>query len=189
MKKLAILGVAAALTVSVAVAEDLKSGPQPGDPVGAYTVEKCAGNPNDNVDVGKNLCYRCMLGSKPVVMVFTRKADDKLAALVKKLDAKLPQHEDQKLSAFVNLIGSKNADELKTAAKQFGEKNKSEHVAIVVPEDSENGPEDYNINPDAEVTVIIYKDGTVAANHAFGPGKLDASGIKSVIDDTAKILN
>ena len=189
MKKLAILGVAVAMSVSAVMAAELKSGPQPGDGVGAYTVEKCAGNPSDNVEVGKNLCYRCMLGSKPVVMIFTRKADDKLAGLVKELDAKLPKHEDKKLSAFVNLIGSSDADALKETAKKFGEKNKSEHVAIVVPEDSENGPADYNISPEAEVTVIIYRDGKVAANHAFAAGKLDKKAITAVIDDTAKILN
>ncbi len=189
MKKLVILGVAAAMASSVAMAEDLKSGPQPGDFVGAYTVEKCAGNPNDNVEVGKNLCYRCMLGGKPVVSIFTRKADARLASLIKQLDAELPKHEDQKLSAFVNLIGSPDVDALKKTATQFGKKNQSEHVAIVVPEDSENGPADYNINPQAEVTVIIYRDGKVAANHAFAPGKLDAKAISAVINDTAKILN
>lgn len=189
MKKLAVLGVAVVLTASAVVAGDLKSGPQPGDSVGAYTVEKCAGNPSDNVAVGKNLCYRCMLGSKPVVMVFTRKADANLAALVKELDGTLPKHEDKKLSAFVNLIGDKDADALKKTAKEFGEKTKSEHVAIVVPDDSENGPAGYKISPEAEVTVIIYRDGTVAANHAFEAGKFDKKAITSVIDDTAKILN
>ena len=189
MRKLAILGIVAAMAASMAVAEELKSGLQPGDSVGAFTVEKVAGNPSDNVEVGKNLCYRCMLGSKPVVMVFARKPDKALASLIKELDAKLPKHQDKKLSSFVNIIGSKDADALKASAKEFGEKQKPEHIAIVVPDESENGPKEFGISPDAEVTVIIYREGKVAANHAFAPGKLDAKGIASVIADTATILN
>ena len=189
MKKFAIFGIALAMAAGVAMAEELKSGLQPGEDVGAFYVEKVAGNPNDGIEVGKNLCYRCNLGSKPVVMIFSRKADANLAALIKELDAKLPQHKDAKLSAFVNLIGSKDAASLKTTAKKFGESNKSENVAIVVPNDSENGPKDYKLNPEAEVTILIYKEGKVAANHAFAPGKLDKSAITSVIADTSKILN
>ncbi len=70
----------------VAQAAELKSGPQVGDMVGAFYVEKVAGAVNDNVSVGKQLCYRCMLGNKPVVMVFARKADKNLASLVKELE-------------------------------------------------------------------------------------------------------
>jgi hypothetical protein len=58
-----------------------------------------------------------------------------------------------------------------------------------VPSDAEYGPKNYGISPEADVTVIIYRDGKVAANHAFAPGKLDAQGISAVIADTAKILN
>jgi hypothetical protein len=189
MKKLAVLGFAAAMAVNVAFAGDLKSGLQPGDSVGAFTVEKVCGNPNDNVAEGKSLCYRCMLGAKPVVMVFARKPNDSLASLVKELDSTLPKHEDAKLSSFVNLIGSADAKELKAAAKEFGEKTKTENIAIVVPKDSENGPEAFSISPEAEVTVIIYRDGKVASNHAFGEGKLDKDGIAAVIADTVKVVN
>ena len=56
-------------------AAELKSGLQPGDLVGAFDVEKCGGAVNDGKEVGANFCYRCMLGNKPVVMVFARKAD------------------------------------------------------------------------------------------------------------------
>ena len=38
-------------------AGDLKSGPQVGDPVGAYNVTKITG-PSDGVQIGAQLCYR-----------------------------------------------------------------------------------------------------------------------------------
>ena len=169
-------------------AGDLKSGLQPGDELGAFDVEKCAGAVNDGKEVGANFCYRCMLGNKPVVMVFARKADERLAELVKHLEEEITEHEEQKLSSFVNLLG-KDADALKSEAKDFGAKHKLENVAIVVPQDNENGPEDYKINPEAETTVLIYRQGKVEANHAFAPGELDEKGIQAVIADTDKILN
>ncbi len=61
-------------------------------------------------------------------------------------------------------------------------------MALVVPNDTENGPEDFNINPEAEVTVTIYRNGKVAATHALSKGQLDAKEIQAIIADTSKIL-
>ena len=187
MKLTGLLSVAALLLATTLSAAELKSGLQEGESLGAFTVEKCAGAVNDNVEVGKNLCYRCMLGNKPVVMVWARKSDKSLADLVKQLDKKVAENSDQKLSSFVNLIGD-DADKLKSDAKELAEKNKVENVAIVVPEDHKNGPEEYKINPEAEITVLIYREGKVAANHAVAAGKLDKKEIESIVADTSKIL-
>lgn len=188
MKAVWLALVALFLGAGVAVAAELKSGLQPGDDLGAFDVEKCAGAVNDGRKAGETFCYRCMLGNRPVVMVFARKADDNLAKLVGKLDQQVGQHADQKLGSFVNLIG-KDAAALKKSAKEFADKNKVENVALVVPQDHENGPSSYRVSPDAEVTVIIYNKGKVAANHSFAPGKLDAKGIEAIVADTAKMLN
>jgi hypothetical protein len=168
-------------------AAELTSGLQPGDLVGAFNVEKCGGAVNDGREVGANFCYRCMLGKKPTVMVFARKADENLAALAKELDKHVAKNADQKLSSFINLIGD-NAAELKATAKEFAAKNELENVALVVPDDYKNGPEEFKINPEAEVTVTIYRDGKVEASHALPPGKLSKEAVQSIIADTAKIL-
>jgi hypothetical protein len=168
-------------------AAELTSGLQPGDLVGAFNVEKCGGAVNDGREVGANFCYRCMLGNKPVVMVFARKTDDKLAKLAKELDKQVAKNSDQKLSSFINLLGSEPA-ELKSEAKKFAADNELENVALVVPDDAENGPEEFAINPEAEVTVTIYRNGKVAASHAVAPGELDEEQIQSIINDTGKIL-
>jgi hypothetical protein len=128
-----------------------------------------------------------MLGKKPTVMVFARKADANLAALAKELDKHVAKNSDQKLSSFINLIGGDPA-ELKTEAKDFAAKNELENVALVVPDDVANGPEEFKINPDAEVTVTIYRDGKVEASHAIPAGKLNKAEIDSIIKDTGKIL-
>ncbi len=175
------------LVVGSLSAADLKSGLQPGQKVPAFDVEKCSGAVNDGRSVGDNFCYRCMLGNKPVVMVFARTADDSLVSLVKELEKSIEKNSDQKLSSFVNLLG-KDGDALKAKAKDFGTKNKLENVAVVVPHEHETGPAGYNVNPEADVTVLIYRNGTVEANHAVAAGKLDKKEIESIVADTAKIL-
>lgn len=116
-----------------------------------------------------------------------RKADANLASLATELDKKIAANSDKKLSSFVNLLG-KDPGALKSQAKDFATKNKLENVAIVVPEENENGPADYQINPAADVTVLIYRNGKVAANHAVSAGKLDKAEVDKILADTKKIL-
>ena len=172
---------------STALAGNLQSGLEPGEELEAFDVEKCAGAVNDGVDVGSTLCYRCRYKARPVVVVFSRKADAQLAKLVKKLDGQVVAHEDDLLSSFVCFLGE-NPEELKVNAKQFGAKNKVERVALVVPQDCENGPPEYNLNSEAEVTVLLYVNGRVEANHAFAAGKLSDKAIATIVSDTTKIL-
>ena len=59
MRLLVPLGVASVLLMSTAArADELKSGLQVGQSVGAFDVVKCGGAPNDGVRVGQTLCYR-----------------------------------------------------------------------------------------------------------------------------------
>ena len=56
----------AMMVAAAAVASaEVTSGPQVGESVGAFTVTKVAGNPDDGVAVGKTLCYRCKMGRGP----------------------------------------------------------------------------------------------------------------------------
>jgi hypothetical protein len=179
----ALFGLAA--TVSAA---NLSSGPQAGEMVGAFEVKKVAGNKNDDVAEGQELCYRCKLGNRPVVAIFSRQPDEKLGRLIKEVDSVVGQNSDKKMAAFVNLLGSDEAS-LEAAAKKIVEKSGAENIAIVVPKDQPNGPASYKISPEAETTVLIYVKGKVVANHAFAPGALDDKTITKIVDDTAKILN
>ena len=191
MKAARLFGLAMAFAALAVVAraeeKELKSGLQVGEELPAYYVVKAAGNPKDNVEEGEELCYRCKLGNRPVVMVFARKTDDKLAALVKELDKVVAKNSDKKMASFVNLLGS-DKEALKRDAKKLVEKSKAENIAVVVPVDNEKGPDAYNVNPEADVTVLIYKQGTVEANHALASGKLSEQEIKKIIEDTSKIL-
>jgi hypothetical protein len=190
MKRTIVLSLVACFAfAAMASAASLTSGPQKDEKVGPFTVKKVAGNKNDSVPEGKELCYRCILGDRPVVMVFSRKPDEKLGRLMKEVDTVVGQNkEKKKMAAFVNLLGD-DSKSMEEVAKKLVEKSGAENIAVVVPKEQPNGPKDYKISPEAETTVLIYVKGKVVANHAFEPGKLDDKTITKIIDDTAKILN
>jgi hypothetical protein len=190
MRVFTAVGLAVALAFGVSAnAAELKSGPQKGEEVGAFEVVKVAGNAHDGVKVGEELCYRCKLGNRPVVMVFARKTDKNLAKLVKELDKVVAKNqEEKKMGAFVNLIGTKD-EEAKKAAEKLVKDTEAANIAVVVPKDQPNGPESYKIDPKADVTVLIYVKGEVAANHALTSAALDDKVTKQIIEDTSKILN
>lgn len=187
MKVLLSLFVVAALSATALVgnAEELKSGLQPGKFIGAFDVTKCAGAAEDGVSVGDNLCYRCRYGGRPQVMVFTRSSDEKVAKLVSALDAEIKKHSDKELSVFVNFLG-KDKETLTSDAEKFAKASKAKNVPLVVPNEFENGPENYGINPKAEITIILAGGGKVQANHAVGSAK--ELNVDAVLADIAKIV-
>ena len=157
-----------------------------GDKVAAFYVTKAGGAPDDGVEVGEDLCYRCKLGNRPVVAVFARTADKELAMLVRNIDKALADDEETTLASFVNLLGDDRKVLTKTGA-EFAKDNKLAKVAVVVPEAAENGPENYKLDPEADVTVMIWKQGKIVANHAFEDGKLDKKVVKKIVQASMKV--
>lgn len=183
MKRVLSLFVAAALMVSgFAVAEEIKSGLKEGAGIGPFYVTKCAGAEEDGVEVGKNLCYRCKNGARPQVMVFTRSSDEKVIALVKKIDEQMKKHEDAQLRAFVNVMGE-SKDAAMDEAKKLATASKASLVPFVVPNEVENGPEDYGINAKADITIIIANSSKVLSSHAVAAAKdLDIDAVMGAIE-------
>ena len=176
----------AVLSPSFATAEEVKSGLAAGKSIAPFYVTKTAGAEDDGVACGDNLCYRCKNGSRPQVMVFTRSTDEKVVSLVNELDAQLQKHEDAQLRAFVNMLGN-SKDAAAESVKKLASASKAKNVPFVVPNEFENGPEDYGISPKAELTIIIANEAKVVANHAVASAKdLD---VKAVIGDIKKMLN
>lgn len=185
MKALLSMSFAVALAVSsVAVAEEAKSGLQPGASIGAFYVTKCAGAEGDGVEIGANLCYRCKYGGRPQIMVFTRSTDEKVVKLVKELDKAVAANTGKQLKAFVNVMGE-NKDGLNDEATKFAKTAAVKNVPVVVPNEFENGPADYGINPKVDVTIIMASGGKVQASHAFAADKVNA---EAVIADIAKLV-
>lgn len=167
-------------------AKGIKSGLDVGKKAGAFFVTKVAGAENDGVQEGKNLCYRCRNGRRPQVMVFTRSTDKSVLALVKSLDEAIAKNQTKQLRAFVNLLGE-DKDDLTETAKKVAKDSKTENIPFVVPNEFENGPDNYGLNEKAEITVLFAAGLQVKANHsAAKASELDA---KAVVADLEKILN
>jgi hypothetical protein len=181
MKRMLAPTVALLLAVAPAFAAD---GPlQVGDDVGAFYVKDVTGPA-----AGTALCYRCRFGDQPVVSIFTRNVDDKLAALLKEVDAVVGKNaESKKMAAFlVVLTDDPTAQEeaLKKLAKDNGIKN----VPLTTFEDL-NGPRGYRLSKDAEVTVMMWVDGKVQVNESLSGADLTAEKIAALTKSTSKILN
>jgi hypothetical protein len=185
------LGLVVAIATGVVVTADdatkqLKSGPQAGDSIGAFNVIKIAGAADDGVPEGKELCYRCKNAQRPQVIVFTRSTNKKVAQLIQKLDEAIAKNESSELRVFVNLLGD-DKEELSDKAKKFAARSKTKNVPFVVPNEFENGPDNYGINAKAAITITLACDSNVKASFAFAKAK-DLN-VDLVLKDLSKILN
>jgi hypothetical protein len=170
MIRLLALAVVAGLSLTAVHADDLKSGP--GEKIGgAFQVKAITGE-----KAGDSLCYVCKFNgeSRPaVVLVFTQKADEELAKMVKAVDE--VQKANAKLGTVVVGVGGVQASDF--------EKLQTTHkltTALTVAEDKD-GPAKYNLNKDAVVTVLVYKQGgTISKTFAFKDTKSAAEKAKDI---------
>jgi hypothetical protein len=191
MKRVLTLTLAALLVASTTIVASAtlaaeKSGLQAGQTIGPFEVVKVGGAPNDDVSVGQELCYRCKYGSRPMVMIFTRGADDKLVDLVKQLDASVAKNGAAQLRAFVNVMGDSKAAADATAQQLAAQK--LANVPVVVPVEYQNGPSAYSLSPQAQLTVILASDGKVTASHEFETGLSCESCAAEIMVDVNKLV-
>jgi hypothetical protein len=110
-----------------------------------------------------------------VVIIFTQKADDNLASLVKAVDA--VQKNNEKLGTFV--VGVSGVEEADFDKLQGTHKLTT---PLTVAKDKD-GPARYNLNKEAAVTVVVYKKGgAIYKNFAFKDTKSAAEKAKEVAE-------
>jgi hypothetical protein len=161
-------------------AEPVKSGPQVGAKVpGPFEPFNLTG---PNAD--EECCLYCKFGNGPVVMIFARESSDPLTALLKKIDALTEKHKKQELGTCAIFI-DKNA-KTKGALKVLAVKEELKHLILATLDAS---PKGYDINQEADVTVLIYSGTAVKANQAFRKGELNDKAIEAIVKDVAKIVN
>jgi hypothetical protein len=158
----------------------VKSGPQVDEMVpGPFEPLNVTGD-----QAGKKNCLYCANGTNPVAMVFAREVTPTLTKLIKKIDEETCKNEGCKMGSFVVFLNDKEGleNELKDMAKDANLKK------CVLAIDNPSGPKDYNVSKDADVTVVMYTDHTVKANHAFKKGQLKDKDIETVVADVSKIV-
>lgn len=156
---------ALAVVLTSIQAEDVKSGPDK-KIAGAFNVKAITG-----AKAGDTFCYVCKFNAEArpaVVLIFSQKADDNVAKLVKAVDG--VQKNNEKLGTVLVGVGG--------VAEADLEKLQSTHkltTALTVATDK-NGPPAYKLNPEAAVTVLVYaKGGNIHKNFAFSDTKSAAA--------------
>jgi hypothetical protein len=183
MKKFAGVAVACllALTGIAIAADEVKSGLPVGESVPPFNVRDITGP-----SAGKTLCYRCKFQDQPVVSIFTREMNENVTDLVKQVDQKVGQNKDQKMAAFVVVL-SDDPDATEPKLEKIAKDQKIANTPLTIIE-GQTGPPNYKLSKDAEVTVLMWVNGEVKVNQAFGKGKLDKKAVASLVSETKKIL-
>ena len=173
-----MLGFAGLVAVATAGGA-LKSGPQVGKEVpGPFHPLNVTGE-----HAGKKACLYCSNGGNPVAVVFAREATPAVAKLLKQLDEATAKNAGKQMGSYAVFCSDK--DGLDKALVKIAEEQKLSKLVLSI--DNPSGPKSYEISKDAEVTVLLYHDFTVQANHAFRKNELNDAAIAKVVADIAKI--
>lgn len=167
----------ALLGVGVAVAADFRSGPQVGSTVPGQFAPLNVNGP----DAGDEACLFCKYGNAPVVMVFAAKPSEGLAKLVREVEAAAAATgKDNEVGACV--VVTDTSAVTKKALGRLADDANLKHVILAVIDPAK--VKDYELNRDADVTVLLYSKRVVRSNFAFPPDKLDE---KTVADVAAEV--
>ena len=121
----------------------------------------------------------------PPRFVFARNPEcPQTQKLIKALDEATQKNTKAEMGSYAVFLTGDSTAEAKL--KKVAEENKLK--ALVLSIESPEGPSKYNINKDADVTVLLYTDFVVKANHTFAKGKITDKDIETIVADVAKIL-
>jgi hypothetical protein len=116
-------------------------------------------------------------------MIFAREVNDPLTGLVKKVDEINEKH-GKKMGSFV--VYCSDEEGLKEKLEKLAKDKSLTKTVLTI--DNPAGPEDYHIEKDAEVTVILYVNRKVKVNRAYKKGEFKAEEIDKIVADLPKIL-
>lgn len=166
---------------SQVIAADLKSGPQVREKVPGPFKPLNVNGPA----AGKKNCLYCEAGDSPTAAVFARDPDDPaLEKLIVALDAAAVANEKADMYSFV--VFCSNEPQLDSKLKALAQKCKLKKVVLAI--DSEEGPEKYKINRNADVTILVYRDYLVNANHSYGKSQFTEKEIPTVLAEVDKLV-
>jgi hypothetical protein len=170
----ALLVAGFALVLGVRAEDAIKSGPTD-KASGPFQVKAITGEHRKG-DTKEQLCYYCQYNAQQrpaVVMIFTQKADENLATLVKSVDAVQKSNKDLG-TVVIGVSGVTDAD-----LEKLQETHKlTTPLTVAVDKD---GPPAYDLSKDAAVTVLVYaKGGKISKNFAFKDTKAAAEKAKDI---------
>jgi hypothetical protein len=161
-------------------AEPLKSGLQAGEKITNIFEPLNVTGPF----AGEPHCLVCENGLNPVAMIFAREVNEPLVKLLAKIDKATEKNRDVELGSFVVFLSEKEGlkEQLENVAKKQGFKQ------IILSTFDPAGPEDFKVAKDSDVTVVLYREHLVKANHAFRKGELNDQAVEKIVGDLPKIV-
>ena len=88
------------------------------------------------------------------------------------------------MGSFVVFLNDK--DGLDKDLAKLAEKEKIQKTVLSI--DNPAGPKEYGVAQDADVTVVLYRERVVKANHAFKKGELTDKDIEKIVAEVPMIL-
>ncbi len=167
------------LAGSAIAVEPVQSGLQPGEKLFAVFEPLNITGPF----AGEPHCLVCENGANPVAMVFARDLSEPLTRLLTKLDAATAEHRRQEMGSFVIFLS--DDEKLPPRLQETAAKHALKHIILAT--DAPAGPDGFKVSGDAEVTVVLYREHRVLANHAFRRGELNERAIDKILADLPKI--
>src|SRR4051812_8282951 len=118
-------------------------------------------------------------------MIFAREISDNLTSLVKKIDDATAKNAKARMGSFVVVCNDdeKTEDRLKELAKKEGLKK-----TVLTVVDSKAGPKGYDLDPKADITVVLYNKRSTKAQFAYAKGDLKSKEIEDILSALPKIL-
>ena len=177
---LAALALISLSCAAAGAAEPLKSGLQAGEKITNIFEPLNVTGPF----AGEPHCLVCENGLNPVAMIFAREVNEPLVKLLAKIDKATEKNRDVELGSFVVFLSEKEGlkEQLESVAKKQGFKQ------IILSTFDPAGPEDFKVAKDSDVTVVLYREHLVKANHAFRKGELTDQAVEKIVGDLPKIV-
>jgi hypothetical protein len=136
---------------------------------------------------GEEACLYCRYGGAPVAMIFATKPTKEIALLLQPMDkvaSESPKTMDGEVGAC--LVVTENNDGTKKTLTQLAERGKYKKLVLGMVE--AQFVKKYQLHPEAEVTVLLYKKHYVKVNRAFRAGELTEEVARELGNEAAKFL-
>ncbi|MEQ8785058.1 MAG: hypothetical protein RIC55_02110 [Pirellulaceae bacterium] len=154
-----LLAAAILLGVSASVQAQLDT-PPPDAALEPFDVKDCTGPA-----AGKTLCYYCRYELRPVVCIFTRELDDAAKKLIVALDAAVERRRDQRMAAFVVLLGD-DTEATERSLRELAAEHRLRHTPLTIYRDSQAKLIDgLGVSPEKTLTIRAWRGGKVVGQH------------------------
>ncbi len=89
------------------------------------------------------------------------------------------------MGSFVVFLN--DSEELNKQLKEMADKQGLKQTVLAI--DNPAGPKGYNVDKNADVTVVLYNERNVKANHSFRKGELNDKDIDTIAKDIATMMS